>query len=77
MASLPKLPDYIKTRKEINLEFHFPSLDNGGHYTILILIRKNKEREELHRAIRAIAAELRGTADGWDFKNYLLWRHVL
>ncbi len=32
MASLPKLPDYIKTRKEINLEIHFPCLDNGGHY---------------------------------------------
>lgn len=34
---------------------------------------KNKqEREELHRAIWAIADELRGAVDGWDFKNYVL-----
>ena len=32
----------------------------------------NKEREELHRAIWAIADELRGSVDGWDFKNYVL-----
>ena len=29
-------------------------------------------REELHRAIWAIADELRGAVDGWDFKNYVL-----
>ena len=27
----------------------------------------NQEREELHRAIWAIADELRGSVDGWDF----------
>ncbi len=32
----------------------------------------NKEREELHRAIWAIADDLRGSVDGWDFKNYVL-----
>ncbi len=32
----------------------------------------NKERDELHRAIWAIADELRGAVDGWDFKNYVL-----
>ena len=31
-------------------------------------IRKEQEREELHRAIWAIADELRGSVDGWDFK---------
>lgn len=31
-----------------------------------------KEREEVHRAIWAIADELRGAVDGWDFKNYVL-----
>lgn len=31
-----------------------------------------KEREEVHRAIWAIAEELRGAVDGWDFKNYVL-----
>lgn len=35
-------------------------------------IKKEQEREELHRAIWAIADELRGAVDGWDFKNYVL-----
>lgn len=34
--------------------------------------KKDQEREELHRAIWAIADELRGAVDGWDFKNYVL-----
>lgn len=34
--------------------------------------KKELEREELHRAIWAIADELRGAVDGWDFKNYVL-----
>ena len=34
--------------------------------------KKEQEREELHRAIWAIADELRGSVDGWDFKNYVL-----
>ncbi len=39
---------------------------------ILADIRKEQEREELHRAIWAIADDLRGSVDGWDFKNYVL-----
>ena len=35
-------------------------------------MKKELEREELHRAIWAIADELRGAVDGWDFKNYVL-----
>lgn len=31
-----------------------------------------QEREELHRAIWAIADDLRGSVDGWDFKSYIL-----
>jgi len=34
--------------------------------------KKEQEREELHRAIWAIADQLRGAVDGWDFKNYVL-----
>ena len=34
--------------------------------------KKEQEREELHRAIWAIADELRGAVEGWDFKNYVL-----
>ncbi len=32
----------------------------------------NKQREELHKAIWAIADDLRGSVDGWDFKQYVL-----
>lgn len=35
-------------------------------------IKKDQEREELHRAIWAIADDLRGSVDGWDFKSYVL-----
>jgi type I restriction enzyme M protein len=31
-----------------------------------------QQREEVHRAIWAIADDLRGAVDGWDFKNYVL-----
>ena len=34
--------------------------------------RKEIERDELHRAIWNIANELRGSVDGWDFKQYVL-----
>ena len=32
----------------------------------------NKERDELHKAIWSIADNLRGSVDGWDFKQYIL-----
>lgn len=35
-------------------------------------INKEQARDELHRAIWAIADELRGSIDGWDFKSYVL-----
>lgn len=35
-------------------------------------VRKEQERDELHRAIWAIADELRGSVDGWNFKPYVL-----
>lgn len=31
-------------------------------------IRKEQERDNLHRAIWAIADELRGSVDGWEFQ---------
>ena len=34
--------------------------------------RNNREREELHKAIWSIADDLRGSVDGWDFKQYIL-----
>lgn len=33
---------------------------------------KEQEREELHKAIWNIANDLRGSVDGWDFKQYIL-----
>lgn len=35
-------------------------------------MKKEQEREEIHRSIWAIADALRGAVDGWDFKNYVL-----
>lgn len=34
--------------------------------------RKEQERDELHRTIWGIADDLRGSVDGWDFKQYIL-----
>ncbi len=35
-------------------------------------LRREQEREELHKAIWNIANDLRGSVDGWDFKQYVL-----
>ena len=35
-------------------------------------LTKEQERTELHRAIWQIANDLRGSVDGWDFKQYVL-----
>ena len=35
-------------------------------------IRKEQERDELHKTIWGIADDLRGSVDGWDFKSYVL-----
>lgn len=34
--------------------------------------KREMERNELHRTIWALANELRGSVDGWDFKQYVL-----
>ncbi len=34
--------------------------------------KREQEREELHKTIWKIANELRGSVDGWDFKQYVL-----
>ena len=34
--------------------------------------KKEQERSELHRVIWGIANDLRGSVDGWDFKQYVL-----
>ena len=34
--------------------------------------KKEQERDELHRTIWNMANDLRGSVDGWDFKQYVL-----
>lgn len=38
----------------------------------MIDTKKEQERAELHRTIWNIANDLRGSVDGWDFKQYVL-----
>lgn len=38
----------------------------------MVDIKKEQERDELHKAIWGIADDLRGSVDGWDFKQYVL-----
>lgn len=35
-------------------------------------VKREQERDELHRTIWSIADDLRGSVDGWDFKSYVL-----
>ena len=34
--------------------------------------KKEQERDELHRKIWSMTNDLRGSVDGWDFKQYVL-----
>jgi type I restriction enzyme M protein len=46
--------------------------ENEGMSSNKINNTKEQERAELHRAIWQIANDLRGSVDGWDFKQYVL-----
>lgn len=39
---------------------------------VVTIRTKEQERAELHKTIWKIANDLRGSVDGWDFKNYVL-----
>lgn len=43
-----------------------PTKPNNG------TVQKEQERNELHRTIWQIANNMRGSVDGWDFKQYVL-----
>ena len=43
-----------------------------GDFISMISNKKEAERAELHRTIWGIANDLRGSVDGWDFKQYVL-----
>ncbi len=38
----------------------------------MVANQKETERAELHKTIWRVAEDLRGTIDGWDFKQYFL-----
>ena len=53
--------------------------DSDERFDIILVIgesimagNKEQERAELHRTIWGIANDLRGSVDGWDFKQYVL-----
>lgn len=52
--------------------FFIPLLHKGKVISIMTDNKKEVERAELHRTIWAIADEMRGSVDGWDFKSYIL-----
>lgn len=52
--------------------FFIPLLHKGKKTNIMTDNKKEVERAELHRTIWAIADEMRGSVDGWDFKSYIL-----
>jgi len=63
------------------VEFSIFEITVGGNISMTHLkismannnnITKEQERAELHRAIWQIANDLRGSVDGWDFKQYVL-----
>ena len=60
---------FAKSAKIIN----FTGYNQKHTYTTIMADnRKEVERAELHRTIWAIADDLRGSVDGWDFKSYIL-----
>ena len=44
----------------------------SGRKCIMTSGKSGQERSELHRTIWSIANDLRGSVDGWDFKQYVL-----
>ena len=53
-------------------DYFIPLLCKGKIINIMTDNKKEVERAELHRTIWAIADEMRGSVDGWDFKSYIL-----
>jgi len=64
LRSAPAAPDDETTVGNDNL--------NCKGETMTADHRKEQERAELHRTIWNIANDLRGSVDGWDFKQYVL-----
>lgn len=53
-------------------DYFIPLLCKGKIINFMADNKKGVERAELHRTIWAIADEMRGSVDGWDFKSYIL-----
>ena len=48
------------------------TMTNERKDSLLHLNNEGEDRQELHKTIWAIADDLRGAVDGWDFKSYIL-----
>ena len=56
----------LRTIKNIKI---YLNLIKNRIINFMVDTKKEQERDELHRAIWAIADELRTAEDGWNFKN--------
>ena len=65
----------LRTIKNIRIYLNLTIKNRRTNFTIIT--KKKQERDELHRAIWAIADELRGAVDGWDFKNFIVGSMVI
>lgn len=64
-AQIKETHTFIMTNKQQNITT--PYQENKA-----VIRTKEQERAELHKTIWRIANDLRGSVDGWDFKNYVL-----
>jgi len=54
--------------EDTNIELNYLIL----FFNKILMATKEQERAELHKSIWQIANQLRGSIDGWDFKQYVL-----
>lgn len=63
---------FLKLKSLLSFCLFFVSLPIASNTIQMTDNKKEVERAELHRTIWAIADEMRGSVDGWDFKSYIL-----
>jgi type I restriction enzyme M protein len=61
---------YILSCDKVNL--HKETIHSKNKGVLMVANQKETERAELHKTIWQIANDLRGSIDGWDFKQYVL-----
>ena len=63
---------FLELKSLLSFCLFFLSLPIASNTIQMTDNKKEVERAELHRTIWAIADEMRGSVDGWDFKSYIL-----